>query len=394
VGTKLSVQVTGSKTGLDPLTVTSPETDAVQLGAVVNSGPPTVVGTPQVGEELSVDEGTWSPSDVSFTYQWLANNIVISGATSPTFTPRTTDVGKKLSVRVKGTRPGLNTVTVTSAQAAPVVAGAISNSVAPSTTGTPQVGKAFVVDPGTWAPTGVTLKYAWYADGVALATALSASYTPKPADLGKHLTVKVTASKTGYASMSVTTSPSAAVAPAELVNTVAPAISGTAKVGSRLTVSRGSWSATPSSFAFQWYRDGVPIVGATAQTFLLTENESGHDVNASVTVAKPGYATSTAASTSVEVAPIAVRNTAKPKITGTPKVGTTLTATPGTWAPAGVTVAYQWLAGGVEIDGADESTFVPTSAQVGKALTVRATATRPGYLDGVATSLQTTVVRP
>lgn len=65
-----------------------------------------------------------------------------------------------------------------------------------------------------------------------------------------------------------------------------------------------------------------------------------------------------------------------PTITGTAEVGETLTASTGTFTgDATITYAYQWFAGGVAISGATASTFVLTSTQIGKIITVRVTAT-------------------
>lgn len=55
---------------------------------------------------------------------------------------------------------------------------------------------------------------------------------------------------------------------AEPVNTLAPAITGTVAVGQTQTASTGTWTGA-NSFVFQWTRDGVPIVGATASTYVL-----------------------------------------------------------------------------------------------------------------------------
>ncbi|KQR91674.1 MAG: S8 family serine peptidase [Microbacterium ginsengisoli] len=71
-------------------------------------------------------------------------------------------------------------------------------------------------------------------------------------------------------------------------------------------------------------------------------------------------------------APVA---TAPPTVTGTPKVGSTLTATGGTWNPADVTLAYQWLRDGSPIDGATGTTYKVTKADAGTTLSVRVTAT-------------------
>lgn len=63
------------------------------------------------------------------------------------------------------------------------------------------------------------------------------------------------------------------------VNSVAPAITGTAQVGQTLSVSNGTWTGSPTSYEYQWYRDNFndasAIVGATASTYLLLETEFG-----------------------------------------------------------------------------------------------------------------------
>jgi hypothetical protein len=59
------------------------------------------------------------------------------------------------------------------------------------------------------------------------------------------------------------------------VNSVAPAITGTAQEGETLTVSNGTWSNTPDAYAYQWRRDGVSIGGATAATYDLVEADVG-----------------------------------------------------------------------------------------------------------------------
>lgn len=68
--------------------------------------------------------------------------------------------------------------------------------------------------------------------------------------------------------------------------------------------------------------------------------------------------------------------TVNPAITGTATVGQVLTSNTGTFTgDATITYAYQWFAGGVAISGANASTFTLTSAQLGKVMTVRVTAT-------------------
>ncbi|RFA09259.1 hypothetical protein B7R54_08485 [Subtercola boreus] len=86
--------------------------------------------------------------------------------------------------------------------------------------------------------------------------------------------------------------------------------------------------------------------------------------------------------------------TAVPTVTGTTQVGKRLTATPGTWTPAPETFTYQWKSGGVAISGARSSSYVATSADVGKTLTVSVTGSKTGYKPVTTTSLATGKIVP
>lgn len=66
------------------------------------------------------------------------------------------------------------------------------------------------------------------------------------------------------------------------VNSVAPAITGTATEGETLSLSNGTWSNTPDAYAYIWKRDGVVIAGATAATYELTEDDVDAVITASV----------------------------------------------------------------------------------------------------------------
>lgn len=66
------------------------------------------------------------------------------------------------------------------------------------------------------------------------------------------------------------------------VNSVAPAITGTATEGETLTVSNGTWSNTPDAYAYIWKRGSAVIAGASAATYELTEDDVGAVITASV----------------------------------------------------------------------------------------------------------------
>lgn len=81
-----------------------------------------------------------------------------------------------------------------------------------------------------------------------------------------------------------------------------------------------------------------------------------------------------------------------PKITGTAKVGQTLTAVPGTWGPGSVSLAYQWYRGNDAIKDATKSTYKVQTEDAGKTLKVAVTGTRTGYVAVTKTSAATSSV--
>lgn len=82
-----------------------------------------------------------------------------------------------------------------------------------------------------------------------------------------------------------------------------------------------------------------------------------------------------------------------PTISGKARVGRTLTAKPGTWTPADVTIGYQWLRGGKTISGATGVAYKLKKADRGKRISVRLRASRSGYLPASATSAMTPKVK-
>lgn len=77
----------------------------------------------------------------------------------------------------------------------------------------------------------------------------------------------------------------------------------------------------------------------------------------------------------------------KPKVSGTAKKGSTLTAKPGKWGPtSSVSLSYQWYRNGTAISGATATTYTVVEADRGKKLTVRVTGSQPGFPTAARTS--------
>ena len=86
------------------------------------------------------------------------------------------------------------------------------------------------------------------------------------------------------------------------MNSVPPAITGTTEVGQTLTSSTGTWSGSPTSYAYQWSRCNssgascVDLAGATNPSYLLVTADEGTTLRAQVTATNttgPGTPTTT-----------------------------------------------------------------------------------------------------
>ena len=102
-------------------TLTSEATDPVAAATQPNSpatGQPTISGTAQVGESLTADTSGIADENglenVTFSYQWLAGDSDISGATGSTYTLADADEGKAIKVKVSFTDDVGNGETLTS----------------------------------------------------------------------------------------------------------------------------------------------------------------------------------------------------------------------------------------------------------------------------------------
>jgi hypothetical protein len=85
-----------------------------------------------------------------------------------------------------------------------------AKSPSPKITGTAKVGKTLKVKAGTWNPKP-KIKYQWYANGKAIKGATKAAYKLKKAQKGKRITVKITATKSGYNTVTKTSGKTAKV---------------------------------------------------------------------------------------------------------------------------------------------------------------------------------------
>ncbi len=193
------------------------------------------------------------------------------------------------------------------------------------------------------------------------------------------------------------------------VNTTSPTISGTAKVGQTLTAGDGTWSNTPTSYAYQWLRCNgggnscVNVANGTQKTYTLVGVDSGNTmrVRVSATNADGSASAQSDQTAAVEAATSssAPKNTSAPSISGTAKVGQTLTADNGSWSGNPTTYTYAWqrcdadIATCANVVGATGKTYGVRIDDLGYRLRVSVTA-KNAKGTATANSAITSIVQP
>ena len=260
-------------------------------------GPPTITGTPQVGETLTADTSGVEDADgltnVSYSYQWVADDTDIGGATGSSYTLTSSEQGQTVQVRVSFTDDADNEETLTSAATDAVVAAANTSAAgAPTISGTPQVEQTLTADTSSITDedglTNVSYSYQWIAGGSDIGGATGSTYTLTASEQGQ--TIQVRVSFTDDADNEETLTSVATVAVAAAPNrdaTGAPTIGGTPQVDQTLTADTANIAdedgLTNVSYRYQWMAEGSDIAGATGSSYTLTSSEEGQTVQVRVT---------------------------------------------------------------------------------------------------------------
>ncbi|MDB4106246.1 Ig-like domain-containing protein [bacterium] len=126
-----------------------------------------------------------------------------------------------------------------------------------------------------------TLAYQWSTGGVAISGATTSTLTLGQSQVGKAITVAVSYTDGGGTVETITSTVTSAVVNDNYAPTGSLTISGTAIVGNTLTVVTSTISDGNGrgDFSYQWLQDGIEIDGATAGTFLVTQDKVGGDLS-------------------------------------------------------------------------------------------------------------------
>ncbi|RNL62139.1 hypothetical protein EFK50_10065 [Nocardioides marmoriginsengisoli] len=122
-GARIVASITVQKPGFESVLVSAPATVPVQASELGVTRPVTLVGSAKVGQTLRATAPVFDPVATTVTYQWLRDSTPISGAASSSYKLVAADAGRRITVRVVGSR----------AQYAPTISDAVSAKVARAT---------------------------------------------------------------------------------------------------------------------------------------------------------------------------------------------------------------------------------------------------------------------
>ena len=313
------------------------------------TGSPTISGTPQVGQTLTLDTSEIADADglthasYTYLYQWIRNNAEIAGQTDSAYTLVDADEGQTIKVKVSFTDDANNAESRTSAATVAVAPRPNRPPTGePTINGTPQVRRTLMVDTSEIADADgletAVFRYQWFAT-IGLATVefhgeTSSTYTLGPLSEGLAIKVKVSFTDDRGHSETLTSAATETVIAADPNSepTGLPAINGTPQVGETLTADTSPIDdedgLTNATFEYQWIAGGSDIDGATGSSYLLTSSEQGQTIQVKVNFTDD--ADNQESLTSAETLAVAAKpNTAatgEPTISGTPQVEQTLTA--------------------------------------------------------------------
>ena len=278
--------------------------------APTNTALPTVSGSAVEGQTLSASNGSWTGSPTSYAYQWQDCNssgescVSISGATASSYKLAARDVGSTMRVVVTASNAGGSTPASSAATAVVVPAPPPHlrrTPRCPLSAGPLWKARRSARATARWTGSPTSYAYQWQdcnSSGescVSISGATASSYKLAVKDVGSTMRMVVTASNTGGSTPASSAATAAVVAapppppPPAPTNTAPPSISGSAVEGQTLSASNGSWTGSPTSYAYQWQdcnalgEGCLSVSGATASSYTLAASDVGGTVRVVVT---------------------------------------------------------------------------------------------------------------
>ncbi|RFA19412.1 hypothetical protein [Subtercola boreus] len=198
LATTLSLVSVAGGIVLDRAGDSNPLSFLAPLQTFSSSTNPLILGDPIAASTLTAVPGTWSPEPEHFDYRWFSEGAPIDGADSSTYTLTGSDIGKKVTVAVTGSKDNYEDLPQSSLPTADVLSATFSATPSPSIMGTALVGATLTAVTDGWSPEPSSFSYKWFSGGVAVQEGSQPTYTVIPTDVGKKITLTVTAFLDGY----------------------------------------------------------------------------------------------------------------------------------------------------------------------------------------------------
>lgn len=173
------------------------------IGALTIGSTPRINGTIRVGSTLTVIAPKTSPATTGTSHQWLRDGKTIKGATKNKYILAPADLGKKISIKVTYKRSDYLDLAKTSSATPKLAVGKFAVTKAPKISGKQQVGSTLKASTGTWPAKPIKYSYRWHRNGVPISKETKPTYKVTSRDRGKVLSVKVTRSRAGYTTKTV-----------------------------------------------------------------------------------------------------------------------------------------------------------------------------------------------
>ena len=164
------------------------------------------------------------------------------------------------------------------------------------------VGQVLTSTPPQWSQPDVASSYQWLRDGNEIGGATGPTYRLQIDDYTRVISLRVIGRRPAYTDGTTVSNVFSVSAGGALQNVGAPVISGSATVGSSLSVTTGTWAPGASEHKYQWLRQGAPIPGATGSSYALTAQDAGRDLSVTVLASARGFGQGAATTAAVAVA--------------------------------------------------------------------------------------------
>ncbi|HYQ31581.1 MAG TPA: CHAP domain-containing protein, partial [Lapillicoccus sp.] len=193
-GKTLTAEVTALLDGYNPGQA-SLATAPVAPGTFQRTAAPTIQGTPEVGQTLTLTSPAWSPQPTKVKTQWYANGTALDGATGSSLVLTRSLIDKSVTARAIASAGGFKKSRSAAEPTTPVLAKPVTISAPAVVQGKARVGSKLVAEVGTARPANATASYRWLRDGKRIAKTTRNTYTVRRADVGHSLAVEVTWTK-------------------------------------------------------------------------------------------------------------------------------------------------------------------------------------------------------